>query len=125
MSTSTRPAKQPAQTGPAISLSQKNLSPKQMELLFEKGSQFFAVLAEPSRLRILYALCQGEKSVSQVIEVSGSSQANVSRHLGSLHQAGILRRRKVGTTVYYSICDEVTLEMCQQVCGRISNGLFE
>jgi DNA-binding transcriptional ArsR family regulator len=125
MSTSTSPAKQPAQTGPAISLSQKNLSPKQMELLFEKVSQFFAVLAEPSRLRILYALCQGEKSVSQVIEVSGSSQANVSRHLGSLHEAGILRRRKVGTTVYYSICDEVTLEMCQQVCGRISNGLFE
>lgn len=125
MSTPTSPAKQPAQTGPAISLSQKNLSPKQMELLFEKVSQFFAVLAEPSRLRILYALCQGEKSVSQVIEVSGSSQANVSRHLGSLHQAGILRRRKVGTTVYYSICDEVTLEMCQQVCGRISNGLFE
>ena len=125
MSTSTRPAKQPAQTGPAISLSQKNLSPKQMELLFEKVSQFFAVLAEPSRLRILYALCQGEKSVSQVIEVSGSSQANVSRHLGSLHEAGILSRRKVGTTVYYSICDEVTLEMCQQVCGRISNGLFE
>ena len=125
MSTSTSPAKQPAQTGPAISLSQKNLSPKQMELLFEKVSQFFAVLAEPSRLRILYALCQGEKSVSQVIEVSGSSQANVSRHLGSLHQAGILRRRKVGTTVYYSICDEVTLEMCQQVCGRISNSLFE
>jgi len=125
MSTPTSPAKQPAQTGPAFSLSQKNLSPKQMELLFEKVSQFFAVLAEPSRLRILYALCQGEKSVSQVIEVSGSSQANVSRHLGSLHQAGILRRRKVGTTVYYSICDEVTLEMCQQVCGRISNGLFE
>ena len=125
MSTPTSPAKQPAQTGPGISLSQKNLSPKQMELLFEKVSQFFAVLAEPSRLRILYALCQGEKSVSQVIEVSGSSQANVSRHLGSLHKAGILRRRKVGTTVYYSICDEVTLEMCQQVCGRISNGLFE
>jgi DNA-binding transcriptional ArsR family regulator len=125
MSTPTSPAKQPAQTGPAISLSQKNLSPKQMELLFEKVSQFFAVLAEPSRLRILYALCQGEKSVSQVIEVSGSSQANVSRHLGSLHEAGILSRRKVGTTVYYSICDEVTLEMCQQVCGRISNGLFE
>ena len=125
MSTSTSPAKQPAQTGPAISLSQKNLSPKQMELLFEKVSQFFAVLAEPSRLRILYALCQGEKSVSQVIEVSGSSQANVSRHLGSLHEAGILRRRKVGTTVYYSICDEVTLDMCQQVCCRISNGLFE
>jgi DNA-binding transcriptional ArsR family regulator len=125
MSTPTSPAKQPTQVGPALSLSQKNLSPKQMELLFEKVSQFFAVLAEPSRLRILYALCQGEKSVSQVIEVSGSSQANVSRHLGSLHEAGILSRRKVGTTVYYSICDEVTLEMCQQVCGRISNGLFE
>ena len=125
MSNHSASTKNPAQTGTALSLPQKNLSSEQMELLFEKVSQFFAVLAEPSRLRILYSLCQGEKSVTQVLELSGSSQANVSRHLGSLHEAGILKRRKVGTTVYYSICDEVTLEMCQQVCGRISNGLFE
>ena len=109
----------------ADGLSKKQLSPEQMESLFKEVSQFFAVLAEPSRLRIMYALCDGEKSVSEVIEFSKSSQANVSRHLGTLHQAGILARRKVGTTVYYSICDEATLEICQRVCGRVMNELFE
>ena len=111
--------------GFADGLSKKDLSPEQMEALFKEVSAFFAVLAEPSRLRIMYALCEGEKSVSEVIEISKSSQANVSRHLGTLHQAGILARRKVGTTVYYSICDEATLEICQRVCGRVMNELFE
>ncbi len=105
-------------------LSKKQLSPEQMEALLKEVSAFFAVLAEPSRLRIMYALCDGEKSVSEVIEFSKSSQANVSRHLGTLHQAGILARRKVGTTVYYSICDDATLEICQRVCGRVMNELF-
>lgn len=111
--------------GFADSLSKKQLSPAQMEALLKEVSAFFAVLAEPSRLRIMYALCDGEKSVSEVIEISKSSQANVSRHLGTLHQAGILARRKVGTTVYYSICDDATLEICQRVCGRVMNELFE
>ncbi|BEI41021.1 metalloregulator ArsR/SmtB family transcription factor [Polynucleobacter sp. HIN9] len=109
--------------GFADGLSKKHLSPEQMETLFKEVSAFFAVLAEPSRLRIMYALCEGEKSVSEVIEYSKSSQANVSRHLGTLHQAGILARRKVGTTVYYSICDDATLEICQRVCGRVMNEL--
>ena len=109
----------------ADGLSKKHLSPEQMEALFKEVSAFFAVLAEPSRLRIMYALCEGEKSVSEVIKYSKSSQANVSRHLGTLHEAGILARRKVGTTVYYSICDEATLEICQRVCGRVMNELFE
>ena len=109
----------------ADGLFKKQLSPEQMEALFKEVSGFFAVLAEPSRLRIMYALCEGEKSVSEVIEFSKSSQANVSRHLGTLHQAGILARRKVGTTVYYSICDDATLEICQRVCGRVMNELFE
>lgn len=95
-----------------------------MDALFREVSKFFSVLAEPSRLRILYALCQGEKSVSEVIKFSQSSQANVSRHLASLHQAGILQRRKSGTTVFYSITDHATLEMCQTICGRVMQELF-
>lgn len=106
-------------------LSKKQLSQEQMETLFKEVSQYFAVLAEPSRLRIMYALCEGEKSVSEVIEFSKSSQANVSRHLGTLHEAGILARRKVGTTVFYSICDDATLEICQRVCGRVMSELLE
>lgn len=109
----------------AEDLSKKQLTPEQMDTLFREVSQFFSVLAEPSRLRILYALCQGEKSVSEVIELSKSSQANVSRHLGTLHEAGILHRRKVGTTVFYSICDDATLEICQRVCGRVMSEILQ
>ncbi|MEY4059210.1 MAG: hypothetical protein RL551_449 [Pseudomonadota bacterium] len=101
----------------------KNLSPKQMESLFSNVASYFSVLSEPSRLRIMYAVCTGEKTVSEVIELCGSSQANVSRHLVALHKAGILNRRKQGVAVYYSIADNETVEMCQMVCSRLAQSL--
>lgn len=101
----------------------KNLSPKEMEKVFARVAEYFNVLSEPSRLRIMYAVCSGEKSVSEVVELCGSSQANVSRHLSALHKAGILLRRKEGTTVFYSIADNATVEMCQTVCAKIADSL--
>jgi DNA-binding transcriptional ArsR family regulator len=101
----------------------KDLSPKTMEKVFARVADYFSVLSEPSRLRIMYAVCSGEKSVSEVIELCGSSQANVSRHLSALHKAGILLRRKEGTTVFYSIADNATVEMCQTVCAKIAESL--
>jgi DNA-binding transcriptional ArsR family regulator len=101
----------------------KNLSPKQMEKVFTHVAAYFNVLSEPARLRIMYAVCSGEKSVSEVLEICGTSQANVSRHLLALHKAGILMRRKEGVTVYYSIADNATVEMCQTVCAKIAEGI--
>lgn len=101
----------------------KDLSPIQMEKVFTRVAEYFNVLSEPSRLRIMYAVCSGEKSVSEVIELCGSSQANVSRHLSALHKAGILLRRKEGTTVFYSISDNATVDMCQTVCAKIAENL--
>ncbi len=112
----------PAEIGEAFA--KKQFSKQQMESLFVGVSEFFAVLSEPSRLRILYALCEGEKSVTDVIKACSSSQANVSRHLSALHQAKILNRRKVGTTVFYAIEDQATLEICQNICARIAEELF-
>jgi DNA-binding transcriptional ArsR family regulator len=101
----------------------KDLSPEVMEKVFESVAQYFNVLSEPSRLRIMYTVCSGEKSVSEVVELCGSSQANVSRHLAALHKAGILLRRKEGTVVFYSIADNATVEMCQTVCTKIAESL--
>ena len=101
----------------------KNLSPKQMEKVFLKVAAYFSVLSEPTRLRIMYAVCAGEKSVNEVMEMCGTSQANVSRHLLALHKIGILLRRKEGVTVYYSIVDNATVEMCQSVCAKIAEGI--
>ena len=101
----------------------KNLSPKQMEKVFFQVASYFNVLSEPARLRILYSVCNGEKSVSEVVEMCGTSQANISRHLLALHKAGILMRRKEGVTVYYSIADNATGEMCQTVCAKIAESI--
>ena len=101
----------------------KNLSPKQMEKVFAQVAEYFNVLAEPARLRIMYAVCSGEKSVSEVVEMCGTSQANVSRHLLALHKAGILMRRKQGVTVYYTIADTATVNMCQSVCAKIAENI--
>lgn len=101
----------------------KNLSAKEMEKVFIGVAEYFNVLSEPSRLRIMYAVCGGEKSVSEVLKLCGSSQANVSRHLSALHKAGILVRRKEGATVYYSIADSATVDMCQAVCAKIAESL--
>jgi DNA-binding transcriptional ArsR family regulator len=102
-----------------VPLETKDLSPAQMEQVFSQVSQFFSLLAEPSRLKILFILCSGEQSVNAITEQAGSSQANVSRHLTALHREGILKRRKEGVTVYYSIGDEATLGICQSVCARV------
>lgn len=79
----------------------------------------FAVLSEPMRLRLLHALFDGEKSVSRLIELSGGTQANVSRHLQTLAEAGLLSRRKEGLQVFYTISDPSVFPLCELVCGSL------
>ena len=102
----------------------KKTSPNEMEKVFSRVAEYFSVLSEPSRLRMMYAVCDGEKSVSEIVQLCGSSQANVSRHLLALYRAGILTRRKEGVTVYYSIADEKTVEICQTVCAKIAQEIL-
>jgi ArsR family transcriptional regulator len=79
----------------------------------------FGVLSEPLRLRLIHALFEGEKSVNTLVELTGGTQANVSRHLQTLTQAHILGRRKEGLQVFYSIADPSIFELCDLVCGSI------
>lgn len=83
----------------------------------------FKALSEPMRLRLLYALMDGEKSVSELVRETGSVQANVSKHLSVLLDAGVLSRRKQGTSAYYRIADESIFELCDLVCGSIHDRL--
>jgi ArsR family transcriptional regulator len=62
-------------------------------------------------------------SVTQLVEASGATQANVSKHLGLLCDAGILRRRKDGMHVFYAIADPMVLELCALVCSRLQEDL--
>lgn len=79
----------------------------------------FAVLAEPMRLRLVHTLFAGELSVSDLVERSGGTQANVSRHLKQLAEAGVLSRRKEGLQVFYEIGDPSIFKLCELVCGSL------
>ena len=93
------------------------------EATLEKLAERFKALSEPMRLRLVYALMDGEKTVSQLVRDTGALQANVSKHLGILLDAGILGRRKEGTSAYYRITDETVFELCDLVCGSIEDRL--
>jgi DNA-binding transcriptional ArsR family regulator len=93
----------------------KAISPALMQELAER----FKALGEPARLQLLMALRGGERSVSELVEMTGLGQANVSKHLQQLHQCGYIRRRKDGTFAYYAIADEHVFTLCDVMCGRI------
>ena len=97
----------------------------EMDPVFDAVAAYFSVLSEPMRLRIMHAVCNGERTVSQIVEATGATQTNVSRHLSLMHREQVLNRRKDGTQVYYKVADEAMLELCRSVCTRIAGAMDE
>ena len=93
------------------------------EPLAQLIAQRFRVLAEPTRIRLLDRLREGEASVQELTEALGTSQQNVSKHLGVLAQAGMVDRRKDGNAARYRIADESVFALCEQVCGSLQRQL--
>ena len=89
------------------------------EPIVELVARRFRVIGEPMRIRILDRLRDGEATVAELTEHLATSQQNVSKHLGVLPEAGILSRRKDGTSTLYAIADESVLALCEQVCGGL------
>ena len=83
----------------------------------------FRLLAEPTRIRILDRLRARELAVQELTAQLGTSQQNVSKHLGLLHRAGIVAREKDGNTVRYRIADATVFDLCEHVCGGIQRRL--
>ncbi|MEQ9550020.1 MAG: metalloregulator ArsR/SmtB family transcription factor [Coleofasciculus sp. G3-WIS-01] len=86
----------------------------------QQVSEYFSILSEPMRLRLLNLLREGEKCVQELVEATETSQANVSKHLKVMLQAGILSRRTEGTSAYYKVEDELIFELCNLVCDRLA-----
>ena len=93
--------------------------------LVERIAERFKVLSEPTRIRLLDSLRDGEATVSELQEATGASQQNVSQHLGVLLRAGIVGRRKQGNFSLYSITDPVIFSLCDEVCGGLRRELDE
>jgi DNA-binding transcriptional ArsR family regulator len=109
----------PRNRGPVVETAEE------LDQVFVVVARYFSLLAEPMRLRILYAICQSPLSVSAIVAATGATQTNVSRHLGLLHQAGVVSRRRDGNTVYYQVCDPEFVDVCRSVCVQIAGRIDE
>ncbi len=89
--------------------------------LVELIAQRLRVLGEPTRIRLLDRLREGEQTVNELAAALDAGQQNVSKHLVVLAGAGVVARRKDRNHVYYRIADESALRLCEQVCGTLSD----
>lgn len=88
--------------------------------VFESAAELFGVLATPIRLKIISAVCHGERNVSELLEQIQTTQPNMSQHLSTLYRAGILGRRREGTQIYYRLQSEKVATLCRAVCTQLA-----
>ena len=97
---------------------------KKIEKIKEEELQQIAsmlkTLAEPTRLKIMQALHEGELCVTDIVSSVGSSQANISKHLQLLLQNHLLKSRRVGTTIYYQLAGPYVSSLCESICENYS-----
>jgi DNA-binding transcriptional ArsR family regulator len=108
---------------PRMSSRQKSTAPSMEHLpeaVLGDVASFFQALSEPTRLRVLNQLREGERKVGELAELAGTTTANVSRHLSLLQQRGIVLREGRGTSVYYRIADPAIYDLCDLVCGTVA-----
>lgn len=89
--------------------------------VFEQVAHYFGLLADPTRLRILSCLCGEERPVHEVVARIGLTQANVSRHLNILYRAGVLDRRREGSSVLYRVVDPNFVDICRTVSITVAS----
>ena len=88
--------------------------------VFELAAEVFRVMSAPMRLKIISSLCQAEKNVSELLSEIETTQPNMSQHLNTLYQAGVLGKRREGVQIFYRIIDERVANLCRTVCTQIA-----
>ena len=93
------------------------------DLVFESAAELFGLLSTPVRLKIISAVCNGERNVSQLLAQIDTTQPNMSQHLATLYRAGVLGRRREGTQIYYRLHSERVAMLCRAVCTQVATEL--
>ena len=88
--------------------------------VFELAAEVFRVMSAPMRLKIISHLCDGERNVSYLLSKIDTTQPNMSQHLTTLYQAGVLGKRREGVQIYYRIIDDRVSSLCRAVCTQIA-----
>ncbi len=101
---------------PAECPSMKGLPPEALEQV----ATYFQALSEPTRLRILNFLRDGERSAGELAQLCGYTGANISRHMALLTARGLVARESRGTSVFFRIADDSVYALCDLVCGSIA-----
>lgn len=86
----------------------------------ERVAALFRVFSETTRLALLQELKDGPKSVSELVDALPTTQANVSKQLKALFDAGLVTRMKQGTMVIYEICEPLVFELCRLACDKLN-----
>jgi len=88
--------------------------------LIDQVARLFALLSDPTRLRLVRELHQHEElGVGELAASTGVSLANASQHLGRLADAGVVTRRREGKSVLYRIADPRLEQLCDAVCTSV------
>jgi DNA-binding transcriptional ArsR family regulator len=82
----------------------------------------FKVLGEPMRLRILQTVCHTSRYVGEIVELTGATQPNVSKHLALLVATGVLKRQRQGQRVSYALKNPLVTRLCEAVCASLPAG---
>jgi DNA-binding transcriptional ArsR family regulator len=90
------------------------------ERVFNSVAELFSVLSTPIRLKIISAVCNGEKNVSQLLAEIETTQPNMSQHLNMLYRSGVLTKRREGTQMYYKLQSERVATLCRAVCTQVA-----
>jgi ArsR family transcriptional regulator len=80
----------------------------------------FRLLGEPMRLKILQTLCKRPRTVNDIVAATGSTQANVSKHLALLAAGGVLTRKKEGQCVYYGMKNRLVMKLCELMHSQLA-----
>lgn len=105
---------------PLQSLPQDTQSVVKTDQTFESAADLFRVMSAPMRLKIINCLCDGEKNVSYLLTKVNTTQPNMSQHLNTLYQAGILGKRRDGVQIFYRIIDKRIVSICEAVCHEVA-----
>ena len=95
----------------------------QSDEVYVRSAQVLRAISAPMRLRIISALCSGEKNVGELLSEISTTQPNMSQHLNTLFKAGVLAKRREGVQVYYCIGNERVVILCRNLCAQVAQEL--
>lgn len=93
--------------------------------IYDLQAEICKILSSPKRIEIISALKDGEKTVTELVDILETPKANVSQHLAVMRLKGILKSRRDGVNIYYSIANPKVIQACSLMREVLNELLME